>query len=418
MSVDHAVSRVIRAHNASLINLYSEHSETVRQLQKALLSQVLPNVVDELGLDNFARNWAEEWLQDDLSIFRTLKRHKFTKAFALESLREILTWRLSHLKSQDPTAFPPSPLHVLPRQASDILGRPVLILRLANLAALQRDPREHVLHSVEGLRLNLHHINSPSPSSARQDKPVLQYVLLVDMENASLSNFNLDLLTWYTHEVAPRYPGLFGTVFIINFSWTQSGIWSVIKLALPESVHHKIFFPSRDTLHDCISPSNLPHEFGGYLPPLPEIPNLLDAQQTAPTPSLSSSFSSLKGDDSISPTHPPTDSNTISASRSSHRKISPHAHISPRSQFSPFYGYPIGPSQYSLTPAALPYLRHGRRRKRDLIRTLAALWWEKWRSRVSWTFSLLFIFLSLQWWWRQRRKGVLFIRGGPNQVTR
>lgn len=27
----------------------------------------------------------------------------------------------------------------------------------------------------------------------------------------TLRGQNLDLLTWYAHEVAPRYPGLFGT---------------------------------------------------------------------------------------------------------------------------------------------------------------------------------------------------------------
>ena len=30
------------------------------------------------------------------------------------------------------------------------------------------------------------------------------------------------------------------------------------RLALPESVHYRIFFPSREALHECISPSSLP----------------------------------------------------------------------------------------------------------------------------------------------------------------
>ncbi|KAI0001252.1 CRAL-TRIO domain-containing protein [Russula compacta] len=405
------VSQAIRAHNDALTNIYFQHIETVQHLQNTLLTQILPNVVDELGLAKSARDWAREWLQDDLSIFRTLKRHKFTKAFALESLSSLLTWRLTHLKSQDPTAFPPSPLHILPPPACDILGRPILILRLAKLATLQRDPREHILCLVEGLRFYLHDINSSSESPTHG--PVLQYILLVDMEDVSMRNFNLDLLTWYTHQVAPRYPGLFGTVFVINFSWTQSGIWSIIRLALPESVHYRIFFPSREALHECISPSSIPKEYGGHLPPLPEIPNLLDAARHAPpAPSFSSSHVPSKDENGGALlTHFPEES---SAGQTSQRKIASFAPISPRSQFNPFYGYPIGPSPYSLAPTALPYLRHGRRRKRDLIRTLAALWWEKWRSRVSWTFSLLFVLFYARWWWRQRRKSVFFIRGGPN----
>lgn len=31
------------------------------------------------------------------------------------------------------------------------------------------------------------------------------------------------------------------------------------RLALPESVHYRIFFPSREDLYECISPSSLPH---------------------------------------------------------------------------------------------------------------------------------------------------------------
>jgi hypothetical protein len=116
-----------------------------------------------------------------------LQRHKFTKAFALESLREILTWRLTHLRDQDrsQSLFLPSPFHILPPPASDILRRPILVLRLAKLATLQRDPREHILRSVEGLRLNLYNINSSGDPSATHG-PVFQYVLLVDMEGASM----------------------------------------------------------------------------------------------------------------------------------------------------------------------------------------------------------------------------------------
>jgi hypothetical protein len=116
-----------------------------------------------------------------------LQRHKFTKAFALESLRTILTWRLTHLRDRDwsQSLFLPSPFHILPPPASDILRRPILVLRLAKLATLQREPREHILRSVEGLRLNLHNINSSEDPSTTHG-PVFQYVLLVDMEGVSM----------------------------------------------------------------------------------------------------------------------------------------------------------------------------------------------------------------------------------------
>lgn len=202
------------------------------------------------------------------------------------------------------------------------------------------------------------------------------------------------------------------------------------RLALPDSVHYRIFFPSREVLYECISPSSLPQgkisfnlrdlasiyllsDYGGHLPRLPELPNLLDT--TAHVISFSPSRPSPKDEDnSASLIHLPQESSADYVRR---RKITSFAHVSPRSHFNPFYGYPIDPLPHSSAPFTLHYLRYGRRRKRDLIRTLVALWWEKWRLRVSWTVSLLFIFSCARWWWwRQRRKSVFSFRGLPNEV--
>jgi|SRR6266702_59473 len=157
-------------------------------------------------------------------------------------------------------------------------------------------------------------------------------------------------------------------------------------------------------------------DYRGLLPLLSGIPNMLDVPLTTTlTPSLSGSLSSLDEEEasgaSPSLTHARGDN---TAARSTRRKFASLAHVSPRSQYNPFYGYPIGPPPYSLTPASLPYLQHGRRRKRDLIRTLATLWWEKWRSRVSWTVSFLFVFFCVRWWWRQRRNSMFLIRDKPH----
>jgi hypothetical protein len=57
--------RAIQDQHFRLNSLYFDHRETVQHLQNALLTQILPNVVDELGLDKAARVWAEKWLHDD-----------------------------------------------------------------------------------------------------------------------------------------------------------------------------------------------------------------------------------------------------------------------------------------------------------------------------------------------------------------
>jgi hypothetical protein len=59
------------------------------------------------------------------------------------------------------------------------------------------------------------------------------------------------------------------------------------------------------------------------------------------------------------------------------------------SPFNPFFGYPISPT--SLNP------RYGRRRKRDLLRTLAYLWWAKWKGSVVWVSVLIVAFWLSRW---------------------
>ena len=70
------------------------------------------------------------------------------------------------------------------------------------------------------------------------------------------------------------------------------------------------------------------------------------------------------------------------------------------SPFNPFFGYPVSPT--SLNP------RYGRRRKRDLLRTLAYLWWAKWKGTVIRVVTLIFAFWFTRWrlriWLNRRRQ--------------
>jgi len=66
------VPRAIRTYNDALADLYFQHRETVLQLQNTLFTQVLPNALDELGLGSSARDWVQEWVQDDRESFTVL----------------------------------------------------------------------------------------------------------------------------------------------------------------------------------------------------------------------------------------------------------------------------------------------------------------------------------------------------------
>lgn len=75
------------------------------------------------------------------------------------------------------------------------------------------------------------------------------------------------------------------------------------------------------------------------------------------------------------------------------------------SPFNPFFGYPVSPT--SLNP------RYGRRRKRDLLRTLTYLWWAKWKGTVIWVVVLILAFWLTRWrfrTWLNRRRQMMIQR--------
>ena len=75
------------------------------------------------------------------------------------------------------------------------------------------------------------------------------------------------------------------------------------------------------------------------------------------------------------------------------------------SPFNPFFGYPVSPT--SLNP------RYGRRRKRDLLRTLAYLWWTKWKGIAIWVIVVILAFSFTRWRlriWLIRRRQMMIQR--------
>jgi len=58
----------------------------------------------------------------------------------------------------------------------------------------------------------------------------------------------------------------------------------------------------------------------------------------------------------------------------------PVSWLSATSALNPFFGYPVSTSSSNRRSLFLP---HGRRRKRDLARTLAILFWMRWRTHIT-----------------------------------
>ncbi|KAI0368310.1 CRAL/TRIO domain-containing protein [Pilatotrama ljubarskyi] len=363
-----AVLETLRAQEERLAETYGQNIESARGLQFTLLQDILPGLVVELGLEADDEERARFWLEDLQSIFRMLRRHKFTVPFALEHARDTLLWRLAVL----PAEIPPCPswfLRCLPLTCRDPFGRPVVVVKLARIFDFTGDAREALVQYMELLRLNLQVVNE---AVGDQDalRPLLQYTALLDIGGISVQKADMDLVPWYLFELVPRFPGMLAAVFILNYSWAHSGVWSIVKRVLPKSALSRVFFPSQDELLQIFSPSALPQEYGGSLPPLSELEDPLrrfTVSPLDPSPSYPSNSVRLE----VPPVSQP---------------ISRVPSISPTSHLNPYFGYPV-----SRRDAITPRLRHGRQRKRDLLRTLASLWWGKWKHRV---YALLCIVLA------------------------
>lgn len=157
------------------------------------------------------------------------------------------------------------------------------------------------------------------------------------------------------------FPGMVAGVFILNYSWAHSVTWSIFKRLLPETALSRVFFPSNEDLLNFFTPSALPQDYGGTLPSLANLEDPAHPEQR-PREALTLPLSE--------------DQTTVTSTPST----VPLSWLSATSALNPFFGYPVSTSSSNRRSLSL---LHGRRRKRDLARTLAILFWMRWRSHIT-----------------------------------
>ena len=145
-------------------------------------------------------------------------------------------------------------------------------------------------------------------------------------------------------------------------------------------------------------------DYGGTLPLLSQLEDPLGA-----FPAASSELTTAENPANPSPTSSADDQSP------SVKRISRVESILPTSHLNPYFGYPV-----SGRGAPTPRLRHGRQRKRDLLRTLAGLWWAKWKDRVILLFCVSIVILSFRFRrhprvlnWRAAVRGFLRLPSRP-----
>ncbi|KLO16059.1 hypothetical protein SCHPADRAFT_926823 [Schizopora paradoxa] len=418
---------------------FQDHASSVRALQRRASEEIVPDVQVHEDLDDDEIDWVEEYLKDGATVYRIYKRQKFITSFTHESLRKSVLWRLEHLKpvllsqqrrkslqnaSVSPPSIPATAIHFLDRSIRDVLGRPIAILRVSQLnfkSGLENLKRDIVL-SLEWMRIVLQQINSRE-SKGPSWEPVLQYVVAVDVKDVSISTIPVELVSWYLKEVQPWYNGVVGSALIVNYSWAHSGLWRILKLLLPASMISKVGFPSNDELAELLPESCINIIFNPTQAK-PSTSHNASASSSLPTPPSTRSPSPVQMKRSRSRiTSDPEPSYQVTQQAPARSEST--------SRFSaqnPFFGYPIiteamynipsrirasfsdslsslpsyiqfpgstTVTQQSPPPtSSVPALRHGRRRKRDLARTLLIMYWQRWKDRAI-VFTVLVLVFNL-----------------------
>lgn len=367
------------------------------------------------------------------------QRHKFVLSFAHEALRQTVLWRLQTLKPALGTRTSLA-IHCLPPNIRDTSGRPIVVLRLADANIAMDNIKTDITVSLERMRVFLRDANPEA------HPPVLQFTMVVDVSRApvkatvyqsqilptspTLMRDRRSLSTWYTGICVKCNPGftgcslqvcrvavpyyvssncrhstrrelLLGTLRGVGRYEVSALLLRRVRWLICEIDTLCLHRPSRG-LCLCLQ-GNCYNIFLPVCPPLfrlyavvrnvPRPPTDYEGHikrlEELTTPSLTSSLHRL-------PPSPPATPPAFARRASAPSAPSDPRHRPPISRFSltnPFFGYPIdAPRAASPSPNNVPALRHGRRRKRDLVRALAVLFWQRWKSRIGAGVLLLSIF--------------------------
>ncbi|KIY50158.1 hypothetical protein FISHEDRAFT_71774 [Fistulina hepatica ATCC 64428] len=364
------------ASHRELLDRYREHEQDIKSLQ-CVLMQELESLRDELELSPESHAWIEEYFNDEVTVFHVLRmqRNNFIRSHAIECMHRNVVWRLDHLwPLRDRPVCNTKLLSVLSSTHDTALGMPMLHV---TIGSIHDDIHSLISYSAECLRLYIQRLNEIESTNKLSSPTVLQYLILLDIKALSLKVDNLDILRWTVEEIYPKFPGMLAAVYVVNYTWTQGGIWHVIKQMLPDRALRRIFFLRERDLLDRFPPASIPRAYGGSLPDGASLPLFeLFWPSSAPNSASSDRHARSANSDPVPACEPPLSRISLSST----------------SLDNPFFGYP------TTWQRGTAFLRHGRRRKRDLVRTLLVLLWRRWHLRiysVLWIIAILVILANV-----------------------
>ncbi|EIW72945.1 hypothetical protein TREMEDRAFT_25037 [Tremella mesenterica DSM 1558] len=248
------------------------------------VQQAVHQDADELraqeGWDRITQLGVDEWLDDQSSIYRALRRNRYDPVKAQDFLFQVLQTRISRSLHGRIPDYPPysqsSLFYILPLpKFTDRLNRPVAVLTLKQVVrdgdGRLDDLKAMVWWALEMIRRTLRDWwtkdifqSTDKGKEKRRRRGAEGCVLLVDAAGAGYRNLEVELLPTLLSVGHNNFPGMFEGVFVVNAGWTHRSMWSVIKRVLPRSALDKILFldgPART--EEIFDLDRLPTLYGG-----------------------------------------------------------------------------------------------------------------------------------------------------------
>ncbi|KAG2196236.1 hypothetical protein INT47_007663, partial [Mucor saturninus] len=248
---------------------YNKHEQTIDSIQSALRREI-PHLIQEFELTVEESDTIHEFINDRATMFRFLRKNKYSLPTSLSLLLDTVRWRIladiDAIRVSSVREFLHEPLVYFHK--SDKIHRPVLVV---NLAYLPKAPEGYdvtefltplVIFVLETARLLIWDRTKERTQAGTELPLVLETMILVDFKNANGLPTDMTLFKSFV-TLMRRYPGMTGTVNLLNFGWMYQGLWQMCKLVLSNDAKSKVNFPKLPELSVLIEPKDLLTDFGG-----------------------------------------------------------------------------------------------------------------------------------------------------------
>ncbi|KAF9902409.1 hypothetical protein BX616_001942 [Lobosporangium transversale] len=258
-----------------LLELYQEHIQQVTELQHLVQQQYPPQ--------HPSYDIATSYLNDRITLFRFLKKANYVIKEAYNLVEANIAWRIEvgcdHITPRDLEENPLWINGLVQLRGQDRYGHPLITIRLGKYVSapqLDYDPemvtdagaekdrffeyKRYIIFVLECTRKLLWESSRRQPP---QDH-ALQATLILDLQGASVSDLDHQLITFTIELLKHRYPSCIAQVYVLNYSWVFGGIWQMLKRALPETARARVSFPSSvNELQEHFDREELSTDFGG-----------------------------------------------------------------------------------------------------------------------------------------------------------